>query len=245
MLLAIDIGNSNISFGIFKDNKLEKNFDIPSKLYSKLKLLNKLRTKPKLSATVICSVVPKLTQILKRDLNILTGKKPHIIGKDLIVPIKNLYRKPAQLGQDRLVNAYAAGKLYKAPLIVIDSGTAITLDVVGKNKAYLGGLIIPGTEIAFQALNEKTALLPLIRLAKPQKLIGGNTKESILSGVVLGMAGSVKELVSRIKEQTGKNTGVIGTGGNISLINKYANIKIRLDTNLTLKGIQLIYENRN
>lgn len=242
MLLAIDIGNSNITFGIFKAGKLKKQFDIPSKSYSKLRL-QKLGTKPKISATVICSVVPKLAKILQHDLSILTGKKPYIIGKDLIVPIKNNYREPSQLGQDRLVNAYAAGKLYKAPLIVIDSGTAVTLDVVGKNKAYWGGLIIPGTEIALQALNEKTALLPLIKLTKPKQLIGGNTQESILSGVVHGMAGSVKELVSRIKEETGKNTRVIGTGGNISLIDKYSNIKIRLDTNLTLKGIELVYEN--
>lgn len=245
MLLAIDIGNTNISFGIFQGARLKKQFDIPLKAYSKSKLLKKLGARPKISDSAICSVVPKLTRILRHDLNILTGKQPYIIGKNLIVPIKNLYRKPSQLGQDRLVNAYAADKLYKAPLIVIDSGTTVTLDVVGKNQAYLGGLIIPGTEIVFQALKEKTALLPLIKFREPQKLIGRSTKESILSGVIFGMACSVKELVNRIKQACGKNTKIIGTGGNIGLIKKYSGLNLKINTDLTLKGINFIYGKTN
>ncbi len=244
MLLAIDIGNTNISFGIFKKRNLMKQFDIPLKAYTKSKLLKKLGVKPKISDTAICSVVPALTKVLQHDLRSLIGKKPYIIGKDLTVPIKNHYLKPGQLGQDRLINAYAACKFYKAPLIVIDSGTAVTFDVVGKNKAYLGGVIIPGMKISLEALSEKTALLPLVKLASPKILIGRNTKESILNGVVFGMTGSAKELTNRIKDSIGKNTTVIGTGGNISLIKKYSGIKINIDADLTLKGISLIYEKR-
>lgn len=244
MLLAIDIGNTNISYGVFKNRKLIQQFDIPADTYSRLKLLKKLRNNPKISATAICSVVPKLTRIILRDLRILTGKKPYIIGKGLIVPIKNHYHQPDRLGQDRLVNAYAAGNLYKAPLIVIDSGTAITFDLVGKNKAYLGGLIIPGMQMSLEALSEKTALLPLVELGLPKNIIGRDTKNSILSGVVFGMAGAAKELVARIKRYLGKNALIIGTGGSIGLIKKYSGIKIKIDNGLTLKGIDLIYENK-
>lgn len=243
MLLAIDIGNSNMTFGMFKGGKLKKQFDIPAKSYSKLKLLQKLKPKPKISATVICSVVPRLTKILGYDLGILTGKKPYIIGKDLFVPIKNLYRKPSQLGQDRLINAYAACRLYKAPLVVIDAGTTLTFDVVDKNKAYLGGLIIPGMKISLDSLRDKTALLPPISLNEPKMLIGRTTRESILSGIVSGAACLTKELISRLKLKIGKNSMVIGTGGNIRLIKKYSGIKMQVDTALTLKGIELVYEN--
>ncbi|MDD5109171.1 MAG: type III pantothenate kinase [Candidatus Omnitrophica bacterium] len=242
MLLAVDIGNTNITFGIFKGKKLQKQFDIPTKEYSKSKLLRKLRIKPKLSATLICSVVPKLTRILQRDLMIETGKKPYILGNDLVVPINNPYHKPNQLGQDRLVNAYAGSCLYKVPLIVIDSGTAITFDVIDKNKKYLGGLIIPGMKISLEALSEKTALLPPVSLNTPMIFMGCDTKNSILNGIVFGTAGSVKELTNKIKQCIGKNALVIGTGGNIDLIKKYSGINLKVDTDLTLKGINFIYE---
>ncbi|MDO8489765.1 MAG: type III pantothenate kinase [Candidatus Omnitrophota bacterium] len=242
MLLAVDIGNTNITFGIFKGKKLQKQFDIPTKEYSKFKLLKKLRIKPRISATLICSVVPKLTRILQRDLMIKTGKKPYILGKDLVVPINNPYHKPNQLGQDRLVNTYAALCFYKTPLIVIDSGTAITFDVIDKNKKYLGGLIIPGMKISLEALREKTALLPSVSLNNPKMFIGCDTKNSLLSGIVFGTAGSVKELTNKIKKCIGKNARVIGTGGNIGLIKKYSKIDLKTDNNLTLKGINFIYE---
>lgn len=244
MLLAIDIGNTNISFAIFKGKRFKKQFDIPSNTYSKSELLKKLGDKSGISDTAICSVVPKLTGILKRDLEFLTGKKVYIIGKDLNIPLKNHYHKPAQLGEDRLVNAYAACRLYKTPLIVIDSGTAVTFDVVDSNQAYLGGLISPGMKITLESLKEKTALLPLVKLGPPKMLIGRSTKASILSGVVFGIAGMVKELANRIKKDIGKNATVIGTGGNIGLIKKYSGLRLKIEPELTLKGIKFIHENK-
>ena len=245
MLLAIDIGNTNISSGIFKGQKLKKQFDIPTKVYSKTKLTKNLGTTFKISDSVICSVVPKLTKIIQRDLKFLTGRNPYIIGKDLIVPIKNRYRKPKQVGQDRLVNAYAACVLYSAPAIVIDSGTAVTFDVISRNKGYLGGLIFPGMRISLAALAEKTALLPQVKLAQPRMLIGRDTKNSILSGIVFGTAVLSRELTKIIKQRIGKNVRVIGTGGNISLIKKYSGMKIEIDQDLTLKGINLVYKKVN
>jgi len=244
VLLAINIGNTNISGAIFSSPKrIIKQFVLPTKAYSKTKLVKKLKKSFKISDAVICSVVPKLTKVLERDLKLFTGKRPYIIGKEVTVPIKNLYQ-PGQLGQDRLVNAYSACTLYQTPLVVIDSGTAITFDVVSKDKKYLGGLIIPGMEISLKSLKEKTALLPSIKLCQPKILIARDTKNSILSGVVYGYSALCKEMVIRIKKYIGKKTLVLGTGGNISLIKKYSGIKIKIDKNLTLKGINLVYVNK-
>jgi len=242
MLLTIDIGNTNISGGIFVGEKLKFQFDLATKTYKKAQLTKKLRVYPEISASIICSVVPNLTRVIQRQLKLSTGRNPYIIGKDLIVPIENRYRIPKQVGQDRLVNAYAASSLYTGPLIVIDSGTAITFDVISKDRAYLGGLIFPGMNISLEALKEKTALLPQVKLQPPEMLIGRDTKNSILSGVVFGTAALSKELATRIKQSLGKNARIIGTGGNISLIKRYAGMKIEIIRNLTLIGIKLIYQ---
>jgi len=244
MLLAVDIGNTNITAGIFVAGKLKHQFDISTKTYKKTALTKKLRVYSKISDSVICSVVPKLTWVMQHDLKLFLGRNPYIIGKDLIVPIENRYRIPKQVGQDRLVNAYAASNFYACPLIVLDSGTAITFDVISKDRAYLGGLIFPGMNISLEALKEKTALLPQVKLQRPKVLIGRDTKNSILSGVVFGTASLSKELVNKIKQRIGRQAMVIGTGGNINLIKKYSDTAIQIDTNLTLKGINLIYENK-
>jgi type III pantothenate kinase len=242
MLLAVDIGNTNLTCGIFADNKFKRQFDLPSKTYKIGQLTKKLGGYPKLSACVICSVVPKLAELIQRELKPLIGKSTYILGKDLAVPIKNRYRFPKQVGQDRLVNAYAAAVLYGSPLVVIDSGTAITFDAISREGAYLGGLIFPGIRICLEALKEKTALLPLVKLRTPTTLVGRDTQNSILSGVVLGIAALTKELTARIKQFLAKGTRIIGTGGNIALIKKYSGIKITVNPNLTLIGIQLIYD---
>jgi type III pantothenate kinase len=244
MLLAIDVGNTNISCGIFKGQKLENKFDIPTRAYSKTKLAKRLGAISRISDSLICSVVPKLTKIIQHDLKLLTGRNPLIIGKDLIVPIKNHYHKPKQVGQDRLVNAYAACTFYSAPVIVIDSGTAITFDIISKNKAYLGGLIFPGMKISLSALAEKTALLPLVRLEQPKVLIGQDTPSSILSGIVFGTAVLTREVTKIIQQRIGKNVRVIGTGGNIFLIKKYSGMKMKINKDLTLKGINLVYKKK-
>jgi len=239
MLLAIDIGNTNINCAVFRDKKIIRRFAIPSVKYQAQKIkkaLGRLRIK----TTVICSVVPSLTKNLKKDLRKILGQPPYIIGKEIKVPIKNLYRKPRQVGQDRLVNAYAGVMLYGQPLIVVDFGTAITFDVVSKDREYLGGMILPGLEISLLCLNQRTALLPKVKLARPQEFIGRDTRDSILSGIVYGFAALSDDLVMRIKKKIGKDTKVIGTGGNINLIGRYCQRLDKIDRNLTLKGLQLI-----
>jgi type III pantothenate kinase len=240
ILLAIDIGNTNITFGIFKGDRIIKRFNIPTQDYS-IKSLKKNLVKVKVNDSIICSVVPDATSVLREDLTKLLAKRPYIIGKEIRVPIKNLYRKPRQVGLDRLANAYAGIMLFGSPLIVVDFGTAITFDVVSKNKEYLGGLILPGFKISLDALSDRTALLPRIKLARPKEFIGKDTKSSMLSGIVYGFAALTDDLAKRIKDKIGKTAKVIGTGGNIGLISEFCKQIDKTDINLTLKGLNMIY----
>ena len=242
MLLAVDVGNTNITFGLFEGKSLLRKFDIHSKGYCRNKLKRFLRKTP-VDKNAICSVVPRLTGIIARDLVFLTGARVYIIGKDIRVPMKNLYRRPGQLGQDRLINAYAAVKLYRVPAIVVDCGTAVTFDVISSNREYLGGMILPGLNISLAALHERTALLPKVKLSKPKEFIGRDTESSILSGLVYGMAASVDDLNRRIKQKVGSNALVVGTGGCVRLISGYSKSITRIDPDLTLKGLALISKN--
>ena len=241
MLLVIDIGNTNINFGLFKGKRLAKKFVIPTALYCLKELKIKLGVF-KAQDVVICSVVPKVTVVLKKDLFRLSGRLPYIIGKDLIVPLKNLYRNPKQVGQDRLVNAYAAVMLYKAPLIVVDFGTAVTFDLISKHREYLGGMILPGLVISLDTLAQRTALLPKVKLDKPKEFIGRDTKTSMLSGIVYGFAALTDDLAQRIKDKIGRQARLIATGGNIALMARYCKSIDKIDRDLTLKGLSFIYE---
>jgi type III pantothenate kinase len=240
MLLAIDIGNTNIAFGVFKGSKIIKRFLVPTKNYNIFSLKRKLN-KLFIDDVIVSSVVPHSCRVLEKDLKTLFSRKPYILGKNITVPIKNLYRKPRQVGQDRLVNAYAGIQLFGAPLIVVDFGTAITFDVVSRKEEYLGGLILPGLSISLEALSQKTALLPKIKLAQPTELIGQDTQNSMLSGIIYGFAALTDELVQKIKKKIGDSAKVIGTGGNINLIAQYCKSFDKIDSDLTLKGLYMIY----
>ncbi len=241
MLLAVDIGNTNINAGIFKGKKLIKRFSVPTKAHS-LSRIKKGLSGSFVNTAVICSVVPVVTRRLAGDLKKGLGLTTYIIGREIKVPVKNFYRNPSQVGQDRLVNAYAGIKLYGAPLIVIDFGTAVTFDVVSKGAAYLGGMILPGLGVSLEALNAHTALLPKIRLSPPEEFIGRDTRNSMLSGIVYGFALAADALSRKIKDKIGKKAKVIGTGGNIGLIFPYCRAIDYVDSDLTLKGLHLIYQ---
>ncbi|MDD2703169.1 MAG: type III pantothenate kinase [Candidatus Omnitrophica bacterium] len=239
MMLVVDIGNTNINFGLFRGKKLESRFIIPAQDYSR----NELKERAggiKIDNAVVCSVVPKATAAVAGDLRILSGKRPLVIGEDLIVPVKNLYRTPELVGQDRLVNAYAGIILYGTPLIVVDFGTAVTFDVVSKKGEYLGGMILPGLRISLDALVCKTALLPDIQLGKPREFIGRDTRNSMLSGLVYGFAALTDDLAGRIKRDIGAGARVVVTGGDAAFLSAYCDTAIALDKDLTLKGLYLL-----
>lgn len=245
MLLAIDAGNTTVSLGIFKDKRLVYAKRILTrKPASKGYYLKKIKQLPFQSSAVtdiiISSVVPDTTKVLKAVSKSNFRIKPVILGEDLIVPIKNLYKNPGQVGQDRLVNAYSGYKKFGGGLIIVDFGTAVTFDIVSKKGEYLGGLIFPGMETGLNALFEKAALLPRITLKKPGALIGKDTVTSMRSGVLNGYAALCKGLVAMIKREAGKDYKVILTGGHAGLIHRYCRCGI-IQPNLTLEGLNLIY----
>ena len=170
----------------------------------------------------------------------ITDCKITVVGKDAKVPIRNLYRKKGEVGQDRLVNAFAAKAIYGSPCVIIDFGTAITFDIVSKRGQYLGGLILPGIEISLASLYEKTALLPKVKLKNAPYIIGKDTKNSMRGGILFGFGATCDGLVSRYRKILGKSTMVIATGGNASLMKKYAKSIQIVDEDLILKGINLI-----
>ena len=241
MLLAIDIGNTNISLGLFSKEILVKRYSIPTHSKSYIPALKKILYRHKVDGLIISSVVPKAKRLLEKELISFSDKNLTIQGKDINVPIKNLYRNPEKVGQDRLVNAYAGILIYGVPLIVVDFGTALTFDVVTKNKEYLGGMILPGLKISLESLAEKTALLPAIKLRKPKKFIGNDTESSMLSGLVFGFAALTDSFIRQLKKDIGSKALAIGTGGDINLISGFCREFDHIDEDLTLKGLNLIY----
>ncbi len=241
MVLAVDIGNTNISFGLIgPKGRVFKNFVLPTSRYRLSQVKAKLKGL-RASDAVICSVVPRLTGRLAVDLKGFLKGRVLIAGRDMKVPIKNLYKYPRQVGQDRLVNAYAALRLYGAPVICIDYGTAITFDAVSARGQYLGGLILPGLRISLEALHKNTALLPRVELAAPRELIGTETRQSMLAGAVFGAACVTDEIVRRLKHLIGKKALVIATGGNIGLIARFSGEIDKVERFLTLKGLGFIF----
>lgn len=243
MLLAIDIGNTNIHYGLFKGKKLAKVFIVPS--YRRELYIKSLRPYlKKIDRVVVASVAPK---VLREVLKILKGSvtaKILVVGRSVDSGVKNLYKNPKQVGQDRLVNARAMYELYGGPGIIVDFGTAITIDIVTKNKAYIGGIIAPGVEISTSVLSERAALLPKVKLRRPKDIIGKETTESMISGAVYGFAGLCDGIVQRFRDTYAKDAVVIATGGMSRLIGPYCKTVNRIDPELTLKGLRIIGEDQ-
>ncbi|MDP2653899.1 MAG: type III pantothenate kinase [Candidatus Omnitrophota bacterium] len=252
-LLTVDIGNTSISLGVFAGTKVVRTAMVETTLpfsARRKKLSAAVRALKKNSrawdGAVICSVVPKATAEVCAVVRKETGVKAVVIGKDIIVPVVNRYRNPRQVGQDRLVCAYAAMELYGAPAVVIDFGTAITFDVVSRRKEYLGGLIVPGIRLSAESLFQKTALLPRVEIMKPGALIGRDTVESILSGLFHGYGAMSRGLIHLIAKHVGGRPKVIVTGGYTELIEKFIAKDIRaIDRHLVFKGMKLLWERHN
>lgn len=240
VLLAVDIGNSNVAFGVFRSGRLVARYTAPTRA-SHRAFVKRIVSRHGITGAAIASVVPACTRQLAGYLHRLTGNRPVVFGDSMAVPIKNLYRIPCQVGQDRLVNALAAVRLYGAPSIVVDFGTAVTFDVVSGRGEYLGGLILPGLCLCLDVLTQRTALLPRVELAAPRELIGRDTKSSMRSGVIYGAASAVDCISSAIKKEIGSQAKVIATGGDAGLVKRFSRCIGIVDKDLTLKGIELSY----
>ncbi len=242
-LLAVDVGNTSVHFAYFSGKQWKEDFRIPTRdIEGKVGvILKKKYKKQKNMDVLIGSVVPKTGHYLKRTLGRVLNARAWMIGPQFPVPIVNKYRKPSQVGVDRLLNALAAFREHKKALIVIDFGTAITFDVVSQKGEYLGGVIAPGIEISLEALFQKTALLPRIRLSHPKNLIGKDTVESIRVGCSVGIGGLCDRIVEEIERRYRLKAKIIATGGYASFMSRYCRKISSIDPRLISKGIWLTY----
>jgi type III pantothenate kinase len=254
MFLAIDIGNTNIKFALFKAKRIFRRFRVTTdknmsfRQYEKILQKTFVRAKVKdtqIDQVIICSVVPKLTTIFKIVLLSLLKKKPLILGQDVVVPIKNLYRDPKQVGQDRLANALAVFSKYRGPIVIVDFGTALTFDVVSEEGDYLGGIIVPGMQISFNNLIRNADLLPEVDLKKPRVFLGRETIASMRSGLVYGYSFLVEGILTKFKQLLGKRPFVVATGGEAALMSNYCKSIHKIDKDLTLKGIMIAFHIKN
>lgn len=253
MLAAVDIGNTNITIGFFKDgapaglfktdaaffkNK-RRAFEIFGGQMSGMRL-----TRDHIEAVYVCSVVPLSNETARRVLRSFFKIEPSFIGKDVPVPLVNRYRIPSQVGQDRLVSAYAGLKMFGAGLIIVDFGTAITFDVVSKKSEYLGGLIFPGLKLMREALHKNTALLPYVELARPIEIIGRDTVSSIRAGIIYGTAALCDGVIERLRKKECRGYKVVATGGDAPLVKPHAVHIEHLEDSLVLKGLHLIFKSQ-
>lgn len=254
MLLAFDVGNTNIVLGVFDGEKLicawrmktdkNKTADEYGMLISQLFEYDEIDVN-RVTDVIISTVVPPVLYTLQHLSRKYFKKKAIVVGPGVKTGMVIKYDNPKQIGSDRIVNAVAAYHKYGGPSIVIDIGTATTFCVINEKGEYLGGAIAPGLKISSEALFEKTAKLPRVELEEPGKVICKNTIESMQAGLVYGHVGLVEFIVNRMKKELapgGEKVTVIATGGMASLIRDGSDCIDHIERQLTLEGLQLIYK---
>lgn len=254
MILAIDVGNTNIVLGCFDDKEILFCERISTdRLATDLEYMTLFRTALELhgfshksiSGAIISSVVPSVTSTLKQAVKKLAGVSAMIVGPGVKTGLSIMIDNPATLGSDLAVDAAAAIHEYKPPMIIIDMGTATTMSVVDKNKNYIGGVIMTGMAVSSDALTSRTSQLPRIAFETPKKVIGTNTVDCMKSGIMYSTACSIDGLIERIEEELGDKCTVIATGGLAPLIVPLCRKNIILDEDLLLKGLMIIYNKNN
>ena len=251
MLLALDAGNTNITIGAFEGRELighwrlrtihDQTADEWGILMRNVFALSSLDLS-RVDGIIIASVVPPLDTPLASMSRRYFSTEPVFVNHTTDLGLTICYDNPREVGADRVVNGVAAYQLYGGPCSVVDLGTAITFDAVSANAEYLGGIICPGVGIAVGGLFSKTARLPLVDFLKPEKLIGSNTVASMQSGLYFGVVGMIDGIVERLIGELGPETKVVATGGQAALVaggSKYLKV---VDEDLTLKGLELIWE---
>ena len=251
MILALDIGNTNIVIGCIQDTEIvfegrlasdrDKTMDEYAISFKTLFDIYKVDIK-RIEGAIISSVVPPLTNPLKEAIYKVTGHKPLVVGPGIKTGINILMDNPGQLGADLVVDAVAAIHEYQAPLIVFDMGTATTCSVIDKNNNYIGGIIYPGMKVAEEALSSKASQLPVISFDAPKRVIGKNTVDCMKSGMIHGNAAMIDGMIDRIEEELQERATVIATGGLSKCVIPYCKREIVYDNDLLLKGLILIYK---
>ncbi len=244
MILAVDIGNTNINIGCFQGKKLITHFCVDNKC-----LVNKKSTFPLESSIlneskyiIVASVNPKTETTFYKYLGKKHKKKVLVIGREIKPMIPILVENPKKLGIDRLLNALAAYRRTKTSTIVIDFGTAITIDMVSKEGEFMGGLILPGIRTSAYALNKQTALLPEIDVKRPAKIIGNNVENAIKAGIYFGTVGSIVHIIREVRRVYGNLQYTIATGGDAKTFKKDISEIDKFIPRLTLDGIRIAFE---
>jgi type III pantothenate kinase len=255
MLLVLDIGNTNTSIGVFKGcrgeasgvmsvdarfSSMDRTSDEAGLLLENL-LLSKGLPKDSIGGAILCCVVPRLESVWGGAVRAYLGINPMIVSIDLDLGIKIDMDNPREVGADRIANAAAAAEKYGRPVVVVDLGTAINLDVVSPEGSYIGGAIAPGLLTSVATLFSKTAKLPQVALEAPGRVIGKNTVEAIQSGIVYGYTGLVDRLVEGVFAELGTKAPVIATGGHAEILAAESRVITKVDRTLTLDGLRIIY----
>lgn len=251
MVLAVDIGNSNIVIGCFENDKIlfterlstnkqstALEYTIMIKNILELNGINHCD----FNGGIISSVVPSVTLTVKAAMERLTKKRIMVVCPGIKTGLKIMLDNPAQLGSDRVADAVAAVNLYPVPSIIIDMGTATTVSVIDKDKNFQGGMIMPGLKTSLDSLTAKTSQLPNISLVPPKKVIGKNTIDCMRSGIINSNAASIDGIIDRIETEISQKCTVISTGGIANIIIPHCKRDIIIDDDLLLKGLKIIYE---
>lgn len=250
MLLAVDVGNTNVTLALFDRDKLVADWRVTShrertgdEIGVELKQLFALRGYELgiVSGVVISSVVPTLNPALVDASRRYLRCEPVMVGPGVKTSVRIRYENPRDVGADRIANALAAFSKYGGPIVVIDFGTAVTYDAINADGDYLGGAIAPGVEISLDALVSQTAMLRRVEPVAPDSVIGRNTIASIQSGLIWGFVAQVEGMVKRMVDELGGNARVVATGGQASLVAELTNVIETTDPLLTLEGLRLIY----
>ncbi|MEI6153701.1 MAG: type III pantothenate kinase [Deltaproteobacteria bacterium] len=251
MLLVIDIGNTNIVFGVYNEDKLvnhwrlstaiQKTVDEYAILLNSLLYFEKIKLNEIDSAIISCVVPPLLIpfEILCRKYVFI---KPIIVEPGIKTGMPIQYENPQEVGADRIVNAVAGYEKFKKSLIIVDFGTATTFDYITPKGDYMGGAIAPGIMISLEALFERASKLPRVELIRPKSIIGKNTVHAMQAGITYGYVSLVDGIVHKMKEEVKTNPYVIATGGLASMVYKESNTVDEVDEFLTLKGLKILYD---
>jgi len=250
MLLAIDIGNTDTTLGVFEDVKLRATWHMATNIhrmadeYAAL-LLNLLRHQnldtTDITAVAMCSVVPPLITTYEDLFQRYFHLSPLVVGTGVKTGVSIRIDNPREVGADRIVNSAAAHHLYDGPIIVTDLGTATTFDIVSREGCYLGGVIAPGINTAAETLFMQAAMLPRVELTHPKHTIGTSTVTAMQSGIIFGYVALIEGMIDRIQQELGEKARVVATGGWSTLIAKETAVFEVVNPNLTLIGLRLIY----
>lgn len=250
MIIAVDIGNTNIVIGGIRDKnilfeaRLRTEATKTSDEYSfDIKMILDIHgvSIGDVEGSIIASVVPQVLNSVKTALLKLTGKTSLVVGPGVKTGLNIKLENPAQTGADLVANCVAAIREHKAPIIIADLGTATTMVVLDASGAFIGGCICPGVKLSLDALTQKTALLPGLQLDQPKKTIGRNTVDCMRSGVMYGTASMLDGMIERMQSELGYTTTVIATGGIAKYVIPLCHTAILYDKNLTLKGLAYLY----